>query len=248
MQLTSFSKPTSNASVRDLHQKLRGDKLGIFNPAYWQGIMLDWTMRDAALKTDLFRLVDALPALSTNDQIARHAREYLLVGDRDLPSGLGLALRTTANPLAGSISAFVIKHQVRRMAERFIVGQDARHARGKLRKLWNDGPCFTVDLLGEATVNAAESATYAQRYADLIDFLPGETAGWRANPILDHGPGGAIPRANISLKLSAMDHLLDPADPDGGVNRLLQKVASLAATGPGTRRVHQFRSRTMESA
>ncbi len=212
---------------RALHQQLRHDKPGLFNPAYWQGIMLDWTMRDTALKTDLFRLVDALPALATDEQIARHAREYLLAGDRDLPTGLGLALRTTANPLAGSISAFVIKNQVRRMAERFIVGRDARHARRQLRKLWDTGFGFTVDLLGEATVNAAESDAYAQRYADLIGFLPGETAGWRANPILDQGSGGTIPRANISLKLSAMDHLLDPADPDGGVARLLQKVRPL---------------------
>jgi RHH-type proline utilization regulon transcriptional repressor/proline dehydrogenase/delta 1-pyrroline-5-carboxylate dehydrogenase len=212
---------------RILHKQLRGDKPGIFDPAYWQGLMLDWTMRDTALKTDLFRLVDALPALSTSDQISRHAREYLLAGNRELPTGLGLALRTTANPLAGSISAFIIKQQVRRMAERFIVGKDARHARAKLKKLWDDGFGFTVDLLGEATVNAPESAAYAQRYADLISFLPGEAAGWRPNLILDNGPGGTIPRANISLKLSAMDHLLDPADPDGGVERLLQKVRPL---------------------
>ena len=212
---------------RALHQRLRNDKPGLFNPAYWQGVMLDWTMQDSSLKTDLFRLVDALPALATNDQIARHAREYLLTDDRNLPTGLGLALRTTSHPLAGSVSAFVIKHQVRRMAERFIVGKDARHARGKLRKLWDDGFGFTVDLLGEATVNAAESDAYAQRYADLIGFLPGEAAGWRANPILDQGPGSTIPRANISLKLSAMDHLLDSADPDGGVDRLLQKVRPL---------------------
>jgi RHH-type proline utilization regulon transcriptional repressor/proline dehydrogenase/delta 1-pyrroline-5-carboxylate dehydrogenase len=212
---------------RSLHQKLRSDKPGIFDPSYWQGIMLDWTMRDAALKTDLFRLVDALPALTTSDQIARHAREYLLAGDRDLPTGLGLALRTTENPLAASMAAFVIKRQVRRMAERFIVGKDARHAGSRLGKLWNQGFGFTVDLLGEATVNAAESAAYARRYADLIEFLPGEAAPWKASAILDQGAIGSIPRANISLKLSAMDHLLDPADPDGGVERLLKQVRPL---------------------
>ena len=212
---------------RSLHQQLSGDRPGIFDPAYWQGIMLDWTMRDPALKTDLFRLVDALPALSTNDQIARHAREYLLAANRDLPTGLGLALRATENPLAGSISAFIIKRQVRSMAERFIVGRDARHARATLKKLWDQGYGFTVDLLGEATVNGAESEAYAARYADLIEYLPGETARWKPQAILDQGPVGPIPRANISLKLSAMDHLLDPADPDGGVERLLKRVRPL---------------------
>jgi RHH-type proline utilization regulon transcriptional repressor/proline dehydrogenase/delta 1-pyrroline-5-carboxylate dehydrogenase len=212
---------------RALHQRLRDKTPGFFEAAYWQGLVLDRAMRDPALKTDLFRLVDALPALSTSGQIARHAREYLLAGGRELPTGLGLALRATENSLAASISAFVIKRNVRHMAERFIVGRDARHARSKLKQLWDDGFGFTVDLLGEATVNSAESEAYARRYADLIEFLPDETVGWKASGILDLGPAGPIPRANISLKLSAMDHLLDPVDPDGGVERLLGRVRPL---------------------
>jgi RHH-type proline utilization regulon transcriptional repressor/proline dehydrogenase/delta 1-pyrroline-5-carboxylate dehydrogenase len=212
---------------RSLHQRLRGKTPGLFDAAYWQGLMLDRAMRDPALKTDLFRLVDALPALATSEQIARHAREYLLAGDRNLPTGLGFALRATENHLAASISAFIIKRNVRQMAERFIVGQDASHARAKLKKLWDQGFGFTVDLLGEATVNAAESEAYAQRYADLIESLPVETAQWKPWAILDQGPTGQIPRANISLKLSAMDHLLDPADPEGGVERLLKRVRPL---------------------
>jgi len=218
---------------RALHQRLRGQTpglpglSGLFDAAYWQGLLLDWAMRDPALKTDLFRLVDALPALSTSGEIARHAREYLLAPGRALPTGLGLALRATENPLAASISAFVIKQNVRRMAERFIVGQDARHARSKLKQLWDDGFGFTVDLLGEATVNATESEAYVRRYADLIEFLPGETAGWKASAILDGSPIGPIPRGNISIKLSAIDHLLDPADPDGGVERLLKRMRPL---------------------
>ncbi len=211
----------------NLFHRLKGKKASVFEAAYWQGLMLDWAMRDPTLKTDLFRLIDALPALSTSEQIARHAREYLLARGRNLPTALGLALRATANPLAASISAHIIRKSVRSMAERFIVGQDALHARSQLKKLWDHGFGFTVDLLGEATVNVAESNTYAQRYADLIEFLPGETALWMPSAILDNGPSGPIPRANISLKLSAMDHLLDPADTDGGVERLLQRVRPL---------------------
>ena len=212
---------------RSLHERLRGKSPGLFEAAYWQGLLLDRAMRDPALKTDLFRLVDALPALSTSEQIASHAREYLLAGNRDLPTGLGLALRATENHLAASIAAFIIKRNVRHMAERFIVGQDANHARSKLKKLWDQGFGFTVDLLGEATVNAVESEAYAQRYADLIESLPVEAAQWKPWAILDQGPVGPIPRANISLKLSAMDHLLDPADPEGGVERLLKRVRPL---------------------
>ncbi len=212
---------------RQLYSRLDRKAPGLFDAAYWQGLLLDRAMGDPSLKADLFRLVDTLPALPDSKQIARHAREYLLAGGRELPTGLGLALRATENPIAASISAFIIKQNVRHMAERFIVGQDARHARSKLKKLWNQGFGFTVDLLGEATVNAAESAAYARRYSDLIEFLPSETDGWNPNPILDQGPAGAIPRANISLKLSAMDHRLDATDPDAGAERLLKSVRPL---------------------
>jgi len=212
---------------RSLHQRLRGHEPGLFEAAYWQGLMLDWAMRDPALKTDLFRLIDTLPALQTDAQIARHAREYLLADNRQLPMGLGVALRATGNPLTAPISALIIRQNVTRMAERFIVGRDARHAAAKLKKLWNQGYGFTVDLLGEATVSEPESEVYAQRYADLIEFLPRETAQWKPEAILDHGPHGTIPRTNISLKLSAMDHRLDAADPDGGVARLAARVRPL---------------------
>src|SRR5260221_6099198 len=60
-----------------------------------------------------------------------------------------------------------------------------------------------------------------------MKFLPAETARWTGTDRLDLGPGGPVPRVNISLKLSAMDHLLDPADPDGGVERLLKRVRPL---------------------
>ena len=52
---------------RSLHQRLRDRKPGLFEAAYWQALLLDRAMRDPALKTDLFRLVDALPAITTSD-------------------------------------------------------------------------------------------------------------------------------------------------------------------------------------
>ena len=210
-----------------LHQRLGGKAAGFFQPAYWQGLLMDWALQDPGLKSDLFRLVDALPALPTSNQIARHAREYLLADERKLPTGMSLALRATRNPLAASISAFIIRQNVRQMAGRFIVGKNAHTAKANLKKLWSQGFAFTVDLLGEATVSKAESEIYAQRYDDLIEFLPAETALWKSSDILDHSPSGPVPRANISLKLSAMDHRLDPADPEGGVERLFQRVRPL---------------------
>jgi RHH-type proline utilization regulon transcriptional repressor/proline dehydrogenase/delta 1-pyrroline-5-carboxylate dehydrogenase len=212
---------------RTLHQRLGGKAVSFFRPAYWEGLLMDWALKDPALKADLFRLVDALPMLRSSAQMARHAREYLLADERRLPTGMSLALRATRNPFAGALAAFIIRQNVRQMAGRFIIGQNGQQAKTKLRKLWDQGFGFTIDLLGEATVSEPESEAYAARYAELLDFLPRETASWKPSPILDQSPTGPVPRANISLKLSAMDHLLDAADPEGGVERLLKRVRPL---------------------
>ena len=184
-------------------------------------------MGDVSLRGDLFRLVDTLPSLHSSAQIARHAREYLLADERHLPRGLGLALQATESSIAASISSFIVKQNVRGMAGRFIAGTDPHRAQTRLKRLWREGFGFTADLLGEATVSESESQVYAQRYAELIELLPPETARWKESTTLDHGPRGPVPRTNISLKLSATDHLLDPADPDGAVERLSQRVRPL---------------------
>ena len=211
----------------ELYDRLGVGEAHIFQASFWQAKMMAWVIGDQSLKTDLFRLIDTLPSLQNHAQIARHAREYLLADDRTLPLALGPALRFTGNPLGAAVSSMIIKRSVSSMAESFIVGRDARRAADTLKKLWQQGYGFTVDLLGEATVNDAESQTYASRYADLIDYLPTQTAQWKSSTILDEGPTGPIPRTNISLKLSAMDHRLDAADPAGGVERLAARVAPL---------------------
>src|ERR671931_856726 len=48
--------------------------------------VMQWTMADTALKTQLFRLIDVLPALRTPEQVARHVREHLLHPELHLPA------------------------------------------------------------------------------------------------------------------------------------------------------------------
>jgi len=176
-----------------LHQRLRGKTPSLFEAAI--GRECCSTGRCATPRSRPTSFVSSMRCpLFPPAGRSRAMPANISLPEPRLPAGLGLALRATENPLAASIAAFVIKENVRRMAGRFIVGRDARHARSTLKNLWDQGFGFTVDLLGEATVNAAESETYARRYADLIEFLPGETAGWKANAILDGGPAGPIPR------------------------------------------------------
>ncbi len=102
------------------------------------------------------------------------------------------------------------------MAHRFIVGESPQDARGVLRELWDDGVAASVDLLGEATVTAAEADRYAARCAAALDELAGVYAGLAPRPLLEADAAGPTPRVNLSVKISALTPLLLPDAPDLG--------------------------------
>jgi RHH-type proline utilization regulon transcriptional repressor/proline dehydrogenase/delta 1-pyrroline-5-carboxylate dehydrogenase len=211
----------------EVWSRMQGERPGLFNAHYWHGRILDWVMRDASFKVDLFRFVDVLPVLQTTSQVVQHVREYLLKDGRDLPGVLSTALKAASHGLTAGLAARAIKKNIADMAERFIVGQDAAHAVAALRTLHADGIACTVDLLGEATLSDAEATAYQARYVALLDTLANEMHQWPADEIIDANHLGPIPRGNVSLKLSALEAHLDAADPAGSVSRLKARVLPL---------------------
>jgi RHH-type proline utilization regulon transcriptional repressor/proline dehydrogenase/delta 1-pyrroline-5-carboxylate dehydrogenase len=105
---------------------------------------------------------------------------------------------------------------VKRMAHRFIVGGTPADAGRVLHELWNDGVASSVDLLGEATVTAAEADRYAARCAAALDDLAGVYAGLEPRPLLEADGAGPTPRVNLSVKTSALTPLLRADAPDLG--------------------------------
>ncbi len=204
---------------REWFDRARGETPGVFSPAHWEGQLLDWAMRDASFKVDLFRFVDAFPMLRTREQVARHVDELLLREGRELPAAITLALRATTARLTGGVAQAALRKNIEAMAGRFIVGRDARDTLPALRRLHEAGIGFTVDLLGEATLSEPEAEAYLARYRDLVENLPGQVASWPADAVLDRAP-----RANVSLKLSALDSQLDPADTAGAVETLVRRT------------------------
>jgi RHH-type proline utilization regulon transcriptional repressor/proline dehydrogenase/delta 1-pyrroline-5-carboxylate dehydrogenase len=214
---------------RDLWQRVQGEVPGIFNKGYWQGRMLEWAMRDPSFKIDLFRFVDVLPSLTTTEQVTRHLKEYLIKDGREIGLVMGAALKIAAGGLGfgTGIAASQIRKNVTDMAQRFIVGTNAAEALPVLRKLYREGFGFTVDLLVEATISDREADAYQTRYLDLIDNLVDEASTWPANATLDSNHLGAIPRTNVSVKVSAMEPHIDAVDPAGSVQRLIKRVLPL---------------------
>jgi RHH-type proline utilization regulon transcriptional repressor/proline dehydrogenase/delta 1-pyrroline-5-carboxylate dehydrogenase len=113
------------------------------------------------------------------------------------------------------------------MAHRFIVGEDPKAALPALRRLWKDGIATSVDLLGEATVTAAEADRYAARCADALATLAGAYDRLEDDPVLERDAIGPLPRANLSVKVSALTPLLRPEAPERGQRDAAPRLRAL---------------------
>ncbi len=176
---------------------------------------MDLASHDAELRAALFRFVDVVPACRSVDDLADHLTGLLgELGSRPMPLDVALQMGRSKPGRAalGTAAAAGVRH----MAHRFIVAETPREAEKTLRTLWEEGVATSVDLLGEATVTAAEADRYARRCAEALDALGAAYARLPAQPALEADSMGPIPRSNLSVKVSALTPLLRPDAPDLG--------------------------------
>lgn len=67
----------------------------------------------------------------------------------------------------------------------------------------------------------AEAEVYQRKYLDLITNLPEHTAKWPANERLENDHLGAVPRTNVSIKISSLFARTDPVDLEGSLEGLM---------------------------
>jgi proline dehydrogenase len=171
---------------------------------------------DDELRAALFRLVDVTPACRSMDDLGRHLAD-LLGSVSERPPSIAAAMRA-ADTKAGRVAlGAAVTAGVRHMAHRFIAGDSPADAMRELGKLWERGIATTVDLLGEATVTAAEADGYAARCDAALQQLAAGAAAWPSRPLLERDSSGPIPRANLSVKVSALSPVLHPEAPQRGV-------------------------------
>ncbi len=176
---------------------------------------MDFASHDAELKAALFRFVDVVPACRSLDDLARHLTGFLEEVD-DRPPSIEVAMRMGNTRAGRTALGAAAASGVRRMAHRFIVGDDAADALPTLKALWKNDVAATVDLLGEATVTEAEADRYAARCAQALDQLAAAYAPFPEKPELERDSIGPLPRANLSVKVSALTPLLRPDAPERG--------------------------------
>jgi RHH-type proline utilization regulon transcriptional repressor/proline dehydrogenase/delta 1-pyrroline-5-carboxylate dehydrogenase len=198
----------------------------------------EWLMRramgNAELRTQLFRFVDALPAMADDDDLHRHVEEYF--GGEVLPRGLSRALAQSGRVPGGrKVVAAVARREVARMATQFIVATDAPSTARKLETLWRRGSAATVDLLGEHTHSHAEADRYAARLADLIAVLIESSRAWPINDLLEQDDLGTLARVAVAIKPTALAPDFSSLTADAGVasaaRRLTPILEGAAADG-----------------
>jgi RHH-type proline utilization regulon transcriptional repressor/proline dehydrogenase/delta 1-pyrroline-5-carboxylate dehydrogenase len=186
-----------------------------FSPSWLDDKLMGWTMGDEAVKLQLFRFVDVLPQLRSPADITRHLREYFGEAGERLPGWITFALRwlPTGGAL-GRLLAWSARFSATRLARKFIAGTNIPEALDAIARQRQRNLGFTVDLLGEATITDTEAEKAQQEYLDLITGLSQTVNAWPERPLIDRDETGPLPRANVSVKLSALYSQFDPIDPD----------------------------------
>src|SRR5262245_45638332 len=139
---------------------------------------------DAELRAAMFRLVDVTPACRSLDDLGGHLAGLIEQVDERPPS-IAMAMRASHTKAGRVALGAAVAGGVRHMAHRFIAGATPPDALPEFERLWRRGIGFSADLLGEATVTAAEADAYAARCRETLDALAAGAEGWEPNPMLE---------------------------------------------------------------
>lgn len=197
----------------------------------WTEQVLSWCMADTAVKAAVLRFIDVLPSLHEARDVARHVRQYFPEIAARLPTALRVGA-SLARPgfLTAPGLALIVRQLVEHVAAQFIA--DARPARIRqlVHALANRGATCSLDVLGEQVLSETEADAYAAAYDGVLSEALAAVATLPAGAPLTCGP-----RANVSIKPSALTPRFDPIAPRASIaraaRRLLPIVRRAAAGG-----------------
>ncbi len=186
---------------------------------------MGWAMKNDDFRIALFRFIDVLPSLKTDDLVVRLLHEYF-TGERDIPRLISGGIeRISRKGFLPHATARIIRKGVESIAGQFIAGRDPDDAWKALRSLRDERVCFSFDLLGEAVLSHREAGEHAERYLALLDFLRDRSRAENAK---------TYNTPDISVKVSSFYSQLDPVDWEGsiqgtkeGLRRVLRKARDL---------------------
>jgi RHH-type proline utilization regulon transcriptional repressor/proline dehydrogenase/delta 1-pyrroline-5-carboxylate dehydrogenase len=184
--------------------------------------LMEWSMKDPAFKTQLFRFVDVLPSLQSSGEIVRHLQEYL--GDKAVELNPALKAGLAASSFAPALVATPVKAQIVDMAGQFVAGETGDDLIKQIKKNAKLGLATTIDLLGETVVNDAEADVFLKRNIEVLDSVSKFYAKDAEPCFSDLGVNGPLPRLNLSVKISALTPDVHPADPENSIAALKERL------------------------
>jgi len=219
--------PALEKRIREIGEKLFAlmdahPAPGIFSKKGAYARVMEWSMKDPAFKTQLFRFVDVLPSLNSSAEIVRHLQEYL--GDKAVELNPAMKAGLAASSFAPALVATPVKANVVSMAAQFVAGETPADLVKRLQQNTAAGLATTIDLLGETVVSDAEADAFLQRNLDVLDTVSAFLAKEPKPGFSDIGPNGAaLPRLNLSVKISALTPDVHPADPENSIVALKER-------------------------
>lgn len=190
--------------------------------------LLDWAMSNPGLRVQMFRFIDCLPALQSNTEIAHHLQQYLTDESVELPGALKSILNfSEPNTPPAQLAAGTISKAVEALARKYIAGEDVQHITKTVEKLRKDKMAFTIDLLGEAVITEVEAKAYLQGYLNLMEHLAQQAKKWQDIPLIDQADGQALPKVQVSVKLTAFYSQFNPFDPEGSKQQVAKPIRTL---------------------
>lgn len=212
---------------REFFQIIGHERPSLFNKHWWIGKVMDWSMQHEEFKIQLFRFIDVLPYLTTEEMLAHHIQEYFSK-DESVPAFLRLGAKTSglAGKLGHKILGKTIRKNLEMMALQFIIGGTVEETARNLQKIREKhGFAFTLDILGEATVSDTEAAEYVDSYMTLLEGVDKAQSEWKSlGTAAGNLDWSAAPKVNVSIKPSALYAHPDPADFEGTVSHMLARI------------------------
>ncbi len=190
---------------REIFSRVKSSKTSFFDRSFWSTKLMDIAMKDEKLKIELFRFVDVLPTLKTDEQISSHIQEYFGNFKGEHAELLKMATQVSSGSFIGKMAAaLAVRTGVTQMAKTFIAGENVKEVFQKVNELRKKNMTFTIDILGEAVLSEKEATHYQELYMGLVSGLSKEANKWDVSPLLDKAPYGPLPKVNVSVKLSSL--------------------------------------------
>jgi len=205
--------PVRERAIRELAGRI--SELGgrqrarAFHLSWWSDRLLARAMADPVFRTRLFRFVDAFPAMIGDEDVEDHLLAEF--EGLELPGWFGTGLGLTRSVPGGArISAAVARRGIDRMARQFVIGTDPLEVAESAGDLWRRHTATTVDILGEHTHSESEADGYAARLAQAVEALGVASRTWPTDDLLEFDDLGAVPRASVSVKATALASVFTP--------------------------------------